>query len=180
MQKPADSPVLVERGSATITLTIPPRGLNKGSNGLIYFAVLWCLFMAVFTFAFVFGTQKPQTKDIAPFIMVPLFWLIGLTMLAVSINLGRRRFSITAGPTELILIKDSPFGTKRSEFRRSDITTVCSGLSKVEVNHRRLTQLQVHLTNGKNMGFMAGRDPDELRWMGTELRKAMRLGGNGP
>jgi hypothetical protein len=173
-EKPADSPVVIQRQSSGIVLEIPPAGLRKGSMGLFAFACAWCLFMAVFTFLVVFGKQaKPSPGNLPFWPFLAGFWAIGLGMMAGAVHLGKRRATLTAGKSGLIVVVTSPFGVKRREFRREEIAAVRADDSNVKVNNSPLLELQVHPVTGKKVGLFVNRDPGELRWMATELRNAL-------
>jgi hypothetical protein len=172
VEKPANSPVVLQRSDANVAvLDVPPIGLWKGSGGIFTFAIPWCLVIGAVTVAFV--CDKKFDPKAIPFFAI--FWLVGLGMLAVGVNLGKRRAKITAGPSALTVVKSGPFGTKRLDFRRADIANVCAGVSSMEQNHHPVPELQVHLVSGKKVGFLLGRDPEELRWIATELRNSLGL-----
>jgi hypothetical protein len=175
-EKPADSKVAIQRNAASIVLEVPPAGLRKGSMGLFPFACIWCLFMVLFTSASLFGKQGVQAKDFWTAALFLLgFWAIGLGMMAAAIHLGRRRATLTAGNSGLTVVQTGLFGTKRREFRHGEIAAVRADASNVEVNHRRVLELQIHPVTGKKVGLLVGRDAEELRWMATELRKALGI-----
>jgi hypothetical protein len=66
-----------------------------------------------------------------------------------------------------------PFGSKQLEWSRGDISAIRADASGMEVNNRRLFELQIHPVTGKKVGLLAGRDENELRWMATRLRRAL-------
>jgi len=171
MEKPAGSPVVMEQNSQGVVLDVPPAGLWKGSMGLFFFAVLWCLINGTVT-AGILLEGKFELKAIPIF---GVFWLVGLILLAVAINLGRRRFTLTVGQGQLTVVRSGPLGTKQFDFSRRDIAEVSVGSSNVEENHRPVMELQVKLVTGKKFGFLVGRDPEELRWMATVLRHSLGL-----
>jgi hypothetical protein len=43
------------------------------------------------------------------------------------------------------------------------------------VNNVPIIELQIHPRAGKTAGFFAGRDEPELRWLATELRRALAV-----
>lgn len=175
IQKPSSSPVTVQTHPGGVTLEIPSPGLMKGSGGLFFFAIVWLLFNTAFIAAILFGKAK-SPQDLVPMILIiSAFTMVGIGMLLGAINLGKRRFTFTAGPGELIAIKSGPFGTKRQEFRRSDIETIKSASTNIRVNHRPLWALQVELTGGKAVSIAQRLDPDEVAWMAAELRRAMGM-----
>ena len=99
-------------------------------------------------------------------------------MMAGAINLGKRRATLTAGKSGLIVVQTGPFGVKRREFRRDEIAAIRADASNVEVNHTRLVELQIHPVTGKKLGLFVNRDDAELRWMATELRNALGVPAN--
>jgi len=171
LEKPAGSPVLMQQGNQGIVLDVPPGGLWKGSQGIFFFAVFWCLIVGMITV----GLAREGKFELKSLPVFGVFWLVGLGMLAAAINLGRRRFTFTTGPGQLTVVRSGPFGTKQFEFKRGDITEISVGRSNVEQNHRPVLELQVKLVDGKKAGLLAGRDPEELRWIATMLRRSLDL-----
>ena len=45
----------------------------------------------------------------------------------------------------------------------------------MEVNDLPILELQVHPAVGNKVGCFAGRDAQELLWMATELRRALKV-----
>jgi hypothetical protein len=173
--QPAGSQVVIRRQSASTTLEVPAPGLRKGSMGLILFASVWCVFVAAISAAMLLGSQPGKPRDLGFLPVLFLFWAVGLGLFAGAFYLGKRRASITAGRSGVTVIQTSPFGTKRRDVKRTEIATVGVGFCNVEVNHRRIEELQIRLLTGKKVGFFAGRDPEELRWIASELRTALGL-----
>ena len=171
VSKPADTQVKIESRAGGLLIEIPPAGLRKGTMGLFSFGVLWCSFMAVFTYLVVRSPTK--THDSIPYVFMGAFWLIGLALVATALNTGRRRATLLIESGGLSLTQTGPFGTKQREWRRGDIAAVRADASGMEVNRRPVIELQIHPVTGKKAGFFAGRDADELRWLATELRKAL-------
>jgi hypothetical protein len=42
------------------------------------------------------------------------------------------------------------------------------------MNDEPVLELQIYSANGKKEGMLAGRDDEELRWMASRLRRALR------
>ena len=172
-EQPAGSLVRVEENTGGVTLAVPPPGLWRGSMGLFFFSLLWCAFMAVFTTVI----ALPGTKKEGPVWTIILFllgfWAIGLGMMAIAINLGRRTATLTAGGGQLRVETKSLFGAKQREWSRAEISAIRADASSIEVNHRIVLELQIHPVMGKKVGLLTGRDENELRWMATRLRRAL-------
>lgn len=178
-EQPADSDVILQEIPGGFTLTIPARGVRRGSSGLFTFSLMWLGFMVIFTGVWVFvGTQvQPDGfgKELYFIVaIIGLFWLIGLGMLLAAINMGRRQAVIGVTHGELKLMIVSLFGTTRRDWRLSELETVRVGPSGMTVNDVPVMQLHIVPTAGRPFGLLTGRDVPELEWMATQLRQAVR------
>jgi hypothetical protein len=172
--QPAGSLVQVEEYAGDVCLNVPAAGLRRGSMGLFFFALMWCGFMVVFTTVI----ALPGSKRDGPLWVIILFllgfWAVGLGMMAVAINLGRRTATLTAEGGRLRV------ETKELEWSRGEISAFRADTSNIEVNHRPVIELQIHPCTGKKVGLLAGRDEKELRWMATRLRHALDVPARKP
>jgi hypothetical protein len=172
-EQPAGSRVQVEEHTNGVTLTVPPEGLGRTAKSFFFFALMWCALMTVFT-VLIF---LPNAKREGPLWVIVLFllgfWAIGLGMLAGAINMGRRRATLTAEGGRLRIETKGLFGARQQEWSRGDIAAIRADASNIEVNHRRLLELEIHPVMGKKVGLLAGRDENELRWLATRLRQAL-------
>jgi hypothetical protein len=175
-QQPADSRVQVEEHASGVRLVVPPAGIWRGSKGLFFFALMWCGFMAVFTGFSVFaGNKSSGGVPLAFWFFIPVFWLIGLGLLAGAINMGRRTATLAAEGGQLRIETKNLFGTKQLEWRRDEIAAIRADASGMEVNDHPVIELQIHPCVGKKVGLLAGRKEEELRWMATRLRQALNV-----
>ena len=178
-QQPAGSPIRLEPRSDGLTLTVPPMGVWKGSKGLFFFALLWCGFMVVFTTAVVLGFRQGVKAGPWPMLVFAMvFWAIGLGLLAGAVNMGRRRALLVVDAAGLRVAQAGLFSAKRWEWRREVIADLRAGPSGTSVNDRPVLELQVHPRAGKKVGLLAGREDEELRWMATQLRRALGFQGS--
>jgi hypothetical protein len=180
-QQPADSRVQVEERGAGVRLIVPPAGIWRGSKGLFFFALFWCGFMAMFTGFSVFaGNKDSGGVPLAFWFFIPAFWLIGLGLLAGAINMGRRIATLTAEGGQLRIETKNLFGAKQLEWRRDEIAAIRADASGMEVNDHPVIELQIHPCAGKKVGLLAGRKEDELSWMATRLRQALKVPARKP
>ena len=178
-ERPLGSQVEIQRRISGISIIIPPAGLRKGSKGLFAFAIIWCLFMVVFTCGVVFGTKEGSASNLWPFVaFIVAFWCIGLGLLAGAINMGRRRATLSVDGSTLRVTQVNLFGTKNWEWRRGEISAIRADASGMAVNDVPIIELQIHPVSGKKAGFFAGLDEQELRWLATELRRALSVPAN--
>jgi hypothetical protein len=174
--KPPDSLVRVEPRQDGVTLVVPPAGLRKGGRGLFGFGVVWCLFMSVLTGLIVFtGSKNARGAPGAALAFVGVFWLIGAGMLAGAINMGRRRAILLVENGQLKVAQTGIFGAKKWEWNHEAIAAIRADASGITVNNAPVIELQIHPFKGRKTGFFAGRDEQELRWMASELRLALKV-----
>jgi hypothetical protein len=156
---------------------VPPAGIRKGTRGLFFFAVFWCVFMAVFTGVMFFATgtkgRNATPWDVAPFLL--LFWLVGFGLMAGALNMARRRALFIVDRNCLRLAQAGLFGTKSWVWRREDIASIRADASGMKVNNQPVIELQIHPHGAKKVGLLAGRDEAELRWIASTLRRASSL-----
>jgi hypothetical protein len=100
-------------------------------------------------------------------------------MLSLGIHLGTRVWTVQADKSDLRVKLSSALRKKEWQWRTSEIQKIQVGPSNMEVNHRRLEELQVIPLIGKKTGLLVGRDHDELVWMATVIRQATGLRAQG-
>jgi hypothetical protein len=163
--------IKAESHSSGLSLEVPPAGLGRGTRGLFTFSIFWCLFMVVFTVGW-WTTEKHHVPEVV-WLFIAGFWLIGLAMLAISLNLGRRRARLVAESGGLRVEQHGLFGAKTWQWERGEIAAICAGDSGMKVNDVSILELQIQLTRGGKKGVLRGRDEAELRWVASELRQAL-------
>lgn len=173
VQRPATSRVQLETRGAGLRLTVPPAGLWKGSKGLLFFSLVWCAFMTVFTTAFFLPNTQREVSVGIFLLIISGFWAIGISLLAGAINMGRRSAELTVDSGHLRVETKGVFGLKVREWSRTELSAVRADASGMEVNDRPVIELQIHPVTGKKCGLLAGRDEQELRWMAAELRRVL-------
>jgi len=191
LAQPRSSQIVVTRTPDQLTLTIPARGVLKGSSGLFTFSLLWFAFCAHFTAGIGVGIGKGTSGSggqslISPFAcFISVFWLVGIGTLIYSINMGRRRafIDVLNGQTVLINLQ-SLFGLKQYRWTRDEIKRIVAGHSGLTVNNRSVEELQIHVwqtqagtrRKSKKYGLFAGRDHDELDWLAELLNRELGRG----
>jgi len=177
VQQPAGSRVQVEHNSSLRRYTIPPTGVWRGSKGLLVFGIFWCGFMAVFTTLMLTAKGSAEGGEFLGIIaFVLLFWLIGIGLLAGAVNMGKRTASLTVAGNKLSIVTKGLFGAKQWEWSPEQIAAIRADASGMAVNDRPVIELQIHPRTGKKVGLLAGRNEPEIRWLATELRRALQVG----
>ena len=177
LQQPATSRVLVERSPGYLRCTIPPAGLWRGSKGLFFMGIFWCGFMVVFSALMLKdGLKHSGWGAVGMLAFILLFWAIGIAILTAAVNMGKRTATFTVTGKHLSITNRSLFGLKQWELSQAEIAALRADASGMEVNDKPVLELQIHPATGKKIGLLAGRDEEEIRWLATELRRALQVG----
>jgi hypothetical protein len=176
-EQPPGSDVQVEQFPDGITFRVPPAGVWKGSAGMFQFGILWTVAIAGFTALFA-GAGVAQGRGASAVLgalgIMSLFWLVGAGLLLGGWVMGTRESVIAVVGDTVMVMQTGLRRSKRREWPRSAVTTVRVGPSGTEVNDRPIPELQLHSADKKLFGMLVGRDPQELTWMATLLRQAIK------
>jgi hypothetical protein len=177
-EKPPGSRIELDERDGQLTINVPAAGLRRGSSGLFSFAIIWCsgsAFMTAIALVPILmdGDHWATILAIAGF--MSFFWAVGIGILLVSINMGRRRAGIVVVGDRLSVLQTSLFGSKTSSWAADELRSVRVGPSGMKVNDRPVPELQVLPRTGKKLGMLAGRDVNELEWMASHMARALAL-----
>jgi hypothetical protein len=179
--QPANSNARLVESASGLEVTVPSRGLRRESGGLFFFAIVWCLFMTVFTGAMFLGNSSGgDLGRMGGTLFILGFWAIGIGMLLLSIHLGTRRWTLSVRGNELSVELRSRLRIRSWQWTASELRDIAVGNSGVEVNDRPLKEVQIHPRSGKKAGLLRGRPEDELAWIASILRRSMRLSSPEP
>ncbi|HEV3299738.1 MAG TPA: hypothetical protein VG055_08855 [Planctomycetaceae bacterium] len=177
LEQPPGSKVQLERFPDGITFRVPPAGVWKGSAGMFQFGILWTFVIAGFTVLFAgAGVAKGQgvSAVLGALGIMSLFWLVGAGLLLGGWVMGTRESVIAVVGDSVMVMQTGLRRSKRREWPRSAIKTARVGASGTEVNDEPVLELQLHGPDKKLFGMLAGRDVQELTWMATLLRQALK------
>jgi hypothetical protein len=181
---PAGSQITIERFADGLTIQIPPAGLWRGTKGLFALAVIWNGFFLLLTpclLSAVLGDAGNKHADNAAWVLplvLSVFWLAGIGILLASINMARRKAAIAVTSGTLMVIQTGIFGSKQRDWEPGDVGAVHVGASGMTVNDQPVLELQILDGGGSKFGLLAGRSDDELHWLASELRTALRVSGS--
>ncbi len=178
-EKPEKTEVVVHDQEGQLAFEVPASGVWKGSKGLIFFSLFWLAITAFATSGLVIDwMQNPVLgwDEIVQFFVMGLFWTIGLGVLVAAVNIGKTSVMIgVLSGEQLFVERKSLFGTKWSEFDRQQIKKICRGPSNIEVNDKRIYQLQIHTTDGNKTGLLTQLTDAELEWIASVLRNELSI-----
>jgi hypothetical protein len=175
LDPPPDTRVVIERCPDGVTLTIPPAGIWYGSKGLFPFGLIWSLIVGVMSAVLLMSGKPIEHNAWVAYATLIVFSLVGVGALMQAIQMGRRRAVFAVVGDRLLVLQTGPFSKKRWEWGRGDLHDVRTGPSGMAVNGVPVIELQVAPRTGSKVGFLAGHDEEELRWVATEVRRSFAL-----
>lgn len=170
--KPPGTDILLLMQPHGLAISVPPRGLRKGSAGLFFFSLMWNGFMTVMTVATI-RSHPP----VPIYLFMVSFWAIGLGLLAGAIHMGKRKILIAVVNDVLACRTISPFRTSERKVALTDITAIQVGPSGIEVNDRPIMEVQIIPGKGRKIGLLSNRTAEELDWVARVLRQHLRARG---
>jgi hypothetical protein len=177
-EQPPDSDVQVEQFPDGVTFRIPPAGVWKGSAGLFAFGLLFAVVTGGFTilFAGVGIAQGHGAGSVMGAIgIMSIFWLASGGMLYGGWVMGMRETAVAVVGDKVMVMQTGPRRAKRREWPRSEVKTARVGPSGTEINDKPVLELQFLGADDKKLfGMLMGRDVQELHWMATLLRRALK------
>ena len=192
MEQPATSTAQLIQDSQSTTIALPPIGFKGNVMGLLFFAVIWTGFIAIFTAVFLLGGSFTDGLSFE-MVIVPLgllpFWAIGIGLFFFAIQTARRRavFIVTKSDG-LTFSQVGPFRKAEMQWAAASITRIHMDTSGTVVNGKAVMQLAIHAkvtdatgaTSEKVTGLMSGRDEAELKWLASTLRDALAIPHQAP
>jgi hypothetical protein len=180
-EQPPESKVIVEQSAQGVVLRIPAAGLfGRGGGGCLFSSgVCWCLFMLLGTFALLFAVPDPNNPgNLDPrfaWLILAALWAAGIGLLVGAVYMARRQAVLAVVDDTLMVMQTGLFGSRRWEWKRDELSDIVSGPSNMSVNDEPVIELHIYPNEGKRVGLLVGRGTDELRWLATVLRRALRL-----
>jgi hypothetical protein len=176
---PAKTNITISQQAGGIIAVVPPQGA-RSTRGLLAFAIVWLVFVGIAGGVFVIAPESQKRRrnqsKLIPAAVLGVFGLVGVGMLAAAVSQMRRKASLRASPDEIIILQQSPFGTKTFKRSRDKVAAIRVGDSGFEVNDVPLQELQIHTADGEQHGFFTNLTNDELHWLATHLRHATGVG----
>jgi hypothetical protein len=174
-EQPPRSRITLEENPTGFLLRVPAAGLfRRGGGGyLFWFGVVWCCLTLSFTVGALFAPIQGDAWILLLFLIA--FWAVGAGLMVGALNLARRQAVLAVVDDTLMVMQTGIFGSRRWEWRRDDLCDIIAGKSNVTVNDQPVIELQILPKEGKRVGVLLGRGTDELRWLATVLRRALKL-----
>jgi hypothetical protein len=172
-QQPATSAATVAVDGDELHIVVPPgRTVRRVfvQNGALIFLFLLLWPAALCWDVLVDGAQVPA--DSLPFAAVMA--AVGGVLFMLAVRQEQRTVVLVVQPHRLLFEK-SPllFWHTRREWRRSRILAIRTGDSSPRGEAGGALELQIHFADMRHDGILGGRDPAELRWLATVLRRAL-------
>ena len=169
--KPAGTDITCQADPHGLAISVPPKGLWKGSQGLFAFSLMWNGFMTVFTVLMIKGHPP-----LPVYLFITLFWAIGLLILAIAINMAKRKVLIAVVNNMLAYRVIGPFKTSEQKIPLDTIDAIRVGPSGMKVNDRPVMEIQIIPKSGKRIGLLSNRSSEEQAWLAYILNQTLKRG----
>jgi hypothetical protein len=182
-EQPAGSTITVERFAAGVSIAVPPAGVCHPRVRCLFLGCVGVFALALVGGGFFWWLAEKKTGlvvDLAvPLRVLAVVWLAawGLNALLWLIDglwrAHRHGLLAVAGDT-LILRYSTLLGTGVRQWQRASVADVRSGRTWGEFDDANC-ELQIHLGSGKVVRLLAGYGDQDLQWLATMLRRALRV-----
>lgn len=180
VELPADSSIeIVEQRDATV-YRIPEKGIWKGSHGLMIFAVVWNVFLAIITATIFVGNGNVESDLWIVVTVLSLFWAVGIGFVIGAFYLGRQSALIGVRDGLLFIERKTIFGTKWSNFEPGDVVSIHIGAGNMEVNEEPVMELKIQPVGEAAIGMFSQLDDGEICWLAQQLSNELNLKPNSP
>jgi hypothetical protein len=174
--RPPASDVVVERGQAEFSMTVPPMGLRGPAGSFLWFGIAFASLGVVST---TLGTVFLPVDQAPRAWLLPVgagvFVLFGAGLAAAGFGLGRRRVRLAVVDGSLLLEQVSPWRVRREAWAAGEVTGVSVILSDLEAGDDHLREICIEARGRRPRTVLVGRAPDELEWIAAELRSGLRI-----
>jgi len=187
--QPSASKIVVEQRPDGLTLSVPPLGFFKGTDGLGYFSLLLFAFVIVSSIALIHNFRSTPHDRSAIILGLSIFWTAVLCIFLAALDLGHQHAIIDvigAGiADDLLLTRRSIFRCNQRHWSAGQIADIHVGTSTYSTRARgNLCRLEISLTGthgrqGRTIALLTGRNPEELVWLAATLRRALGLDTRG-
>ena len=162
-----------------LTMTIPREALAQRNWWLLLLCIVWGMSAVGTTIFCVVWALIPSsvTGDIWPlFVVCPIFWLIEIALIVITVRMGRRRAFIDVVDDVLLINNRGLFGIRSYSWARREIAAITVGRSPIYVNHAEQPMLKVHRRGDfLTTGMFVGLHKREIEWIAWVLRDALQL-----
>jgi hypothetical protein len=192
-EQPAGSKITLERSAEGVLLTVPAAGwLHPTVRRIFHWSAaffglalgggpLFCWLAEAITVRSgdVVDPYTPGTFMAYVFEAVAVIWIIvwtigGLWDLVVGVWRARWQGQLAVAGDLLILRCTTLFGTRSRQWERASVVDVRIGRAWGEFEEANC-ELQIHLNDRKIVRVLPGYGDQELQWLATVLRRALRV-----
>jgi hypothetical protein len=160
----------------TLTFIIPRTGFTGVAAFVLLFAAIWLGISGTVLIAFlVTFVRHFNLQDLAPLLILPVFLLIGLVALLISLQLAFRKAVLLATRDSLVYTQSGPLRKSEFQYNASDLQSIRIAPSNVAVNGRQLPELKILSKSTTPRGLFTGREDNELNWLAYTLTSFYNL-----
>jgi hypothetical protein len=182
-EQPADSRIVVERSGEDLALTVPPTGFAHGdAAGYLSAGFVLTLIAGVGAF---FAPEGINMFSIT----LAILGILGVGCLVAAIGRARQHMQWWVVDDTLLVEQTTLYGTTHLRWPRWRVADVRVGYHVPAILAKSATlrnvmahqhgdprwAIHVHLENGDIVGLLDGYSAEELQWLATVLRRALRV-----
>lgn len=138
-----------------ILIRVPPRGLLRGSHGLVILGGLFALVGIIASVGLAHTALNGDPEAWVGVLIMQVFLLTGVAMFLGGWNMGTRRATLEIDGEGLHIQRNSIFGNKLEHFSPDHIDDVRVAPSGMKVNDRDVMELQIHARGRKALGMLS-------------------------
>ncbi len=173
--QPAESRVALRQLDEGLTISVPRPAIRQGPSFWWVFAIFWNLFVGGMFALFWHTTRGGGLDRVMMLLFFVPFTLVGVGMLVAAIHMSIQRAEIAVAGGRLLVLRIGLFGTRRSEWSAGELAAIRTAPSGVVMGSQQQMQLQIVPSHGKMIKLLSGRDPQELAWIATMLRRSLNV-----
>lgn len=169
--------VHVQEEGGLLRLRAGPLGLRGGPAVFLTFGLIWLLFVVFIATMFLLdrGRKGWNRSDYGAVAVLLGFAGVGAGFIVASIHMALRQVIFEVDNLGLRIESTGLWRARPRQWRRDELLAVGVGDSQVEVNNRKLPELQFHLRTGTRRGVLVGFNEADLRWIAARLRQKLQL-----
>jgi hypothetical protein len=179
-EQPEDSQAVLVRHADGITLTMPPKGIWSKRNKLRWTVIVGGTFILRVIALLYLEPPRNANEILKTSLTFLLSVAVGVLFILGGVYEGRRHAAFAVIGDRLLAFQFYLFGNKRWEWSRAQL--ICIRTVSLSPGPRGspclldcIIKLEIHSRIDPIAVFLSERNGEELRWIATVLRQALRV-----
>jgi hypothetical protein len=170
--RPADTKIELVRMGEMLTVAVPAMGFRGPAGFMLWFSIVWTtLSLGGFIASIVVRVRFAANVPWMLHIMAGVFSAVGIASLVAAFYMARRRTALVVASGAVTIRQESIFGAREKQLE--GLQTAQMGESSMKINNVPVPQLKLMFEGGRSEGLLTGLPVGELKWIATEIRRAL-------